>query len=279
MKTAKGYYCIVQFTPDQALGEAANVGVLLFSPEHGFLDVELSSSNHRVRRFFGPDRELDLERIRALKASLKRRLRVDAGRFQSLEDLRHFVETRANQIILTPPRPITVTDPRQDLTSLFQELVGGHAQRPADTAHFPALEAVMNRPGVAAKVERHLQVLVPVIDRPLAVPYAYRNGTFNLLYPKRFPEQRNAATRQACQLAAEGHLIARHKDPERGQMRLVVIPEYAGPVNGLVAVIEQVFSEHDVRVVPPQGMEALAEEIEREGHRVGVREVNDRDGR
>src|SRR5262249_41757548 len=124
MKPAKAYYCIVQYTPDPARGEAANVGVLLFAPEHGFLDAKLSSSNDRVRRFFGPDVELDLGRVRAMKQSLRRRLRAEAGRFRTADDLRHFVQTRANQIILTPPRPMTVVDPGKDLEVLFQELVG-----------------------------------------------------------------------------------------------------------------------------------------------------------
>jgi Protein of unknown function (DUF3037) len=47
VERAKGYYCIVQYTPDRARGEAANVGVLLFSPEHHFIDVELSSTEDR----------------------------------------------------------------------------------------------------------------------------------------------------------------------------------------------------------------------------------------
>jgi hypothetical protein len=114
------------------------VGVLLFSPEHHFLDVELSPSDDRVQRFFGREWDLDLERIRAMKASLQRRLRVEAERFRTLEDLEHFVATRANEIVLTPPRPIAVADPRADLASLFGELVdrtggGVNGEAPATT--------------------------------------------------------------------------------------------------------------------------------------------------
>jgi hypothetical protein len=123
VERAKGYYCIVQYTPDRARGEAANVGVLLFAPEHHFLDVELSPSDERVQRFFGGERDLDLGRIREMKASLQKRLRVEADRFGTLADLEHFVATRANEIILTPPRPVAVADPRADLASLFRDLV------------------------------------------------------------------------------------------------------------------------------------------------------------
>ena len=123
MERVKGYYCIVQYTPDRARGEAANVGVLLFSPQQNFLDVQLSPSEDRVQRFFGGDWQLDLERIRAMKESLQKRLRVEAERFRTPEDLEHFVATRANEIVLTPSRPIAVADPRADLASLFRDLV------------------------------------------------------------------------------------------------------------------------------------------------------------
>ena len=42
----------------------------------------------------------------------------------TLEDLQHFVDTRANQIILTQPRPMTLHQPPQaELVRLFRDLV------------------------------------------------------------------------------------------------------------------------------------------------------------
>ena len=37
MKPSKGYYSLIQYCPDLGRLEAANVGVLLFCPERGFL--------------------------------------------------------------------------------------------------------------------------------------------------------------------------------------------------------------------------------------------------
>ena len=125
---ATGYYCIVQFTPDRRRAEVANIGVLLFSPEHGFLDVHLASSNRRIRRFFGTPGGLDEERVSAIRLSLKDRLRVEAEYVRSLEDLQHFVNTRANQLVLTSPRPVIVTEPARDLARLFEELVAEPAE-------------------------------------------------------------------------------------------------------------------------------------------------------
>ena len=44
----KGYFCLVQYCPDLARREVANVGVLLFSPEHDFLEARLVTGNQRV---------------------------------------------------------------------------------------------------------------------------------------------------------------------------------------------------------------------------------------
>ena len=55
MNATKGYYSLVQYCPDVARQEAANVGVVLFCPELAFLEARLASSNHRIRRFFGEE--------------------------------------------------------------------------------------------------------------------------------------------------------------------------------------------------------------------------------
>ena len=64
----RGYYCIIQYAPNRERAEGANVGVLLYSPEHKFIDAMLSSSNDRVCCFFGPDGGLDLKRSVLLKS-------------------------------------------------------------------------------------------------------------------------------------------------------------------------------------------------------------------
>src|SRR6266404_5423202 len=124
---AKGYYSILQFVPDLQKSEGANVGVLLFCPDKGFLKAQTSTGNDRVRRFFGPetDVELDLDRINAFKAAFEERITIEASRLHTQEDFLQFVNTRANQLLLTRPRPIKVFEPEADLARLFESLVGG----------------------------------------------------------------------------------------------------------------------------------------------------------
>ena len=82
----RGYYCLIQYCPDPGRLEAANLGVLLFSPEVGFLDARMASTNERVRRFFGAA-SFEGWALDSAKDALRARLRTDRESFRSLEDL------------------------------------------------------------------------------------------------------------------------------------------------------------------------------------------------
>lgn len=128
---ARGYYSILQYVPDLERSEGANIGVVLFCPDTRFLKVQTATGNDRVRRFFRPEEsvDLDLDRLNSLKAAFEERLAVEAARVQTLEEFRQFIDSRANQILLTAPRSIKVFDPQTELATLFEALVGGRRKR------------------------------------------------------------------------------------------------------------------------------------------------------
>jgi hypothetical protein len=123
MSPITGYYSLIQYCPDAAREEAANVGVVLFCPETGFLEARTASGNDRIRRFFQPV-DPDWERIKAMKLSIERRLRVDRDQFRDLAALERFAATRANAMRLTKPKAVAVEDPAAELNRLFERLVG-----------------------------------------------------------------------------------------------------------------------------------------------------------
>jgi hypothetical protein len=128
---AKGYYSILQFVPDLERTEGANIGVVLFCPEKGFLKAQTVRGNDRVRKFFRIRgyADLDIERINAYKTAFEERVNIETVRIYSLEDFRHFVDTRANHLLLTAPKPIKVINPQEELQALFERLVGGRKHR------------------------------------------------------------------------------------------------------------------------------------------------------
>jgi len=264
MSAAKGYYSLIQYCPDRSRLEAANIGVLLFCPEMPFVEARLAKGNDRIRRFFGAD-SFDKRRVNAAKRAIEHRLAVDRESFQSPEDLVRFVETRGNDIVLTTPRPMRVSDPSADLDSLFEELVGGRARYERRPPEIARLEQVFRRPSMQRRVLFDPPVIVPVIGRELKVPYAYRNGQLNLVKPQRFPADK--ATTIAMHLAIEGDLLRRY--PESGEKRqLIVVSAFAGTVaaNGLRERVDKVLGEYEVRVVHEDEIQEFGKEVEREAH-------------
>lgn len=121
----KGYYSILQYVPDPERAEGVNIGLILFCPEKGFLKIQTTASNDRVRKLLGKQRAstANLSRLDAFKTAFAERVGLEAGRMQSREDFQAFVNTRANQLRLTDPRPVKVTDPEAELSKLFSLLV------------------------------------------------------------------------------------------------------------------------------------------------------------
>src|SRR5205807_326879 len=103
-----------------------NVGVLLFCPELHFLAARTTDSIQRVRRFFGSE-DGDWQQIRAEVSAVEDRLAAVGDQIRTPQELERFIATRANAVQLTPPRPMKVGHPVQDLEALFQRLVGGKA--------------------------------------------------------------------------------------------------------------------------------------------------------
>lgn len=95
----------------------------------------MAEGNERVRKFFGDEASGDLH-SNAMKTSLANRLKIEEAQFASLADFQKFVDSRANQIILTKPKPVKVTDPESELEALFAELVS-HRSRIEQTPVTP----------------------------------------------------------------------------------------------------------------------------------------------
>jgi hypothetical protein len=122
MEPQPGYYSLVQFCPDVSRLEAVNVGVVLFCPGIAFLDVQLTTSDERVAQVFGSE-EFRPASLEAAKRALASRLRSEKYRPRSLEEFQHFIDTRGNDLVLTPLRPVKVVQPAEELADLFRRLV------------------------------------------------------------------------------------------------------------------------------------------------------------
>jgi hypothetical protein len=85
-RSMRGYYSLVQFCPDSARAEAANVGVVVLCPDRHFIDCKFASSNDRVRRFFSVQGE-QLERLDQIKEESRSESDLTGDEFGSSRSL------------------------------------------------------------------------------------------------------------------------------------------------------------------------------------------------
>lgn len=218
----QGYYSLVQFCPDPARAEVANLGVLLFSPAHDFTEVALSRSTRRVKTIF-PRLELDTTQIKSMQRWLKDRLEVERDRFRTKDDLTHFIETRFNDVRLTAPRSIAVERPQEQLKALFEELVAmpkKEEQEPLPRVPFPRVDRFFRTPGMVEYVVFDKKVTIPVWERQIDIPYVFTNGIVHNVKPQFF-----ASVEAAANLAVEGRLLAKHARENGKRQEFYILPK------------------------------------------------------
>jgi len=272
MDARKGYYTLIQFRPDASRLEAVNMGVLLFCPETGFIGARLAKSNQRAAKLVGRA-QLNSAALNSAKRALERRLKIDSAAFKTLGDLQHFIDSRGNILQLTPPRSVKVFDPETDLDKLFSELVGGHPRQLVGTAGAPgpgdkvvtALDGFFRRLAQEGRARLNWDVEVPLVGRHLHIPFAFRNGAWNLVKPWRFSGQEKRALSAAMHLAVEGDLIHRHGKDEDGEKKLIVVSSFEEPVHAkdLEGRVAEVLHEYSVDMVAPGQVSLFTSRVEK----------------
>ena len=209
MSATRGYYSVMQYCPDASRLEAANVGVVLFCPERQFLQAKVAEGNDRIARFFGRA-SFDASRVNDAKQAIVDRLHTEREQFRDLNDWTQFVETRANAIRLTPPRPMKVVEPEADLEQLFNRLVGGRQTRVSQGRGNLRVELnrLFSRPDLKHKILKNEQVQVPVTGTVRQAPYAFRNGVLNLVCPLTMTAN---TLNEANKLTVDGNLLNKHQ--------------------------------------------------------------------
>jgi hypothetical protein len=264
MESFKGYYSLIQYCPDLSRLEAANIGVILFCPELGYIRAKTAQGNDRIRRFFGSE-DNDWTQINAIKNSIENRLEVAGRYFKSLEDLTSFISTRANEIQITAPRPMKVTQPEKDLEELFEELVGGRLRQPLKYVAPPvekALSRAFKETGVEDYVHRDVTVMVPAFRTSLTVPFGFQNGRFNLIQPVRFQQTTESRVVDlACRHAVEGRSLYEHPDEKLGPLKLVVVGSFTPEASEYKEVVSGILTENEVDLHSIENIQSLIEEI------------------
>ena len=264
-KAAKGYYSLIQYCPDLGRLEAANIGVLLFSPDRRFLKALTTRDNARIRRFFGSQGH-DWVRINAFKKGLEDRIALEGADIKTLEDLQRFIDQRANLLQITAPRPMKVAEPEIDLEALFKELMGEAAHRTASKTLRRFLGEKLSTAGLERKLRKDIKVSVPVLGTDVEIPFGFQNGRFNLINPVRFeaskPEQ---SIITEWKYAVEGRSLYESPDPELGNLQLIVVGKFRPRDQESPARVKRVFQDYGVKLYRTSEIPQLIDEIRTTG--------------
>jgi hypothetical protein len=267
---ARGFYSVVQYCPDRFRAEAVNVGLVLLCADPHALRVKMTGNYDRVRKLFAISKQ-DLNNLKFSTRGLTSRIENSADELRTSEDLAAFAASRANDLLLTEPRLAKLVNFDEDFERLFAQLVETHSTAelaeasPAEVLP-PKLGEVFYRLQQARKIWQPGTIMVPVYNRKLEIPYAYRNGLVNLVKPHVFPANRRAET-QAATLTVNGQLIQKHPiDGERYTLIVVSTQENAEQAKEIDDHVAPLFKDLGVRLVRPHDAEAFAAEVEASAH-------------
>ena len=236
-------YSLIQFSPDPGRQEASNVGVVVFRPEPHAVEIMMAEGlGPNTRKLSGAEAAL----LEATKRGFKHRLMLEGQGFRDASDLARFRPHGANPFRITEPRQIVVRNLADDVRNLFEALVevptgkGRPGVRGARVA--TRLKEGLRSRDVARLIDKEVDVVVPAFGRRLKVPFAYRNGRYNLIEPVDFA-LRDATSRdeRLAWYAVGGKSIFDAPDPRHGQQRLVVVarlPENQDVAKQITGVLE-----------------------------------------
>ena len=262
MNSKQSLYSIIQFRPDEARAEGVNVGVVVVCPSKSAVKALFSANNQAVKKRFGAG-ALDDGRLASAKRALKNRLEQIAPEAATL---RAFISQEAGSLVLLEPRPIVVGDLDVDLSNLFDELVG--EMQPAHRTRRPAapnLEKSFDSLQLAGiPFDRNVKVSLPGLPTELHFPFAFKNGVRNFIKPQGFALDEEEAIREAKELGADGHLLAKHDDGAE-KRRLIVVGAIKN--TDLVPIIKTLFSDFESRLFLDSEIPNLLGEIREKAHK------------
>jgi hypothetical protein len=267
---ARGFYSVVQYCPDRFRAEAVNVGLVLLCEDPHSVRVRMAGSHARVKKLFAAD-DLELKNLKLAAQGLQSGIENGSADFRTAADLAAFAASRANDLRLTEPRLAKLENVAEDFERLFAKLVEAQTTATRAEAHPaevlpPKLSEVFYQLQQAQKIWRPGTITVPVFNRKIEIPYAYKNGVVNLVKPHSFHGAKRME-HDAATLAVNGDLLRKH--PMDGEeQRLIVVSTHETPEQAreIKRHVEPLFVEYGVRLVRPADADDFAREVELSAH-------------
>jgi len=256
--SGQGYYSLIQYSEHPERIEFVNIGIVLFASGNDRVHVKFGKAEHRIQKMFGVHvgRHFQL-----LCESLKDRIRSEFGSDWHSERIEHFIGMRSGKIRLSPLRSILVKNAQQDIEDLFNRLV---SSRPA--VHRQKVGTKLRKQFEKAGVVDFLKKPEPV-ELPQGVrinaPFAYQNGSFNLIKPVLLTGDPENALSNAGKVAFEGEWLYEATEKKK---KLIVVGDAEGQNDNFIsAVADRIRSQNGV-FYQMESMSGLLDDIRRNVH-------------
>ena len=102
---------------------------------------------------------------------------------------------------------------------------------------------------------------LPVIHRPITVPYRFQNGSSISSNRFGFRACNRRASRKTGRYAVEGELLFTHRDEQFGDLKLVVVGQFAGDQGEVVAAVHHVLLKNETEFYTTEEVGQLVENL------------------
>jgi len=253
----QGYYSLIQYSEHPERIEFVNVGVALFSHAAPRVLIKFSENPRRVERVFGVSLG---QHFRLLKESVQNRIYSDFHRSWDRQSIDRFISLRSGKIRLSSPRAVHVVDPQQVIDQLFDRLVGEPEQKHREPRVSSKLKRRFSHIGIEGLLERPNPIRLPQ-GVVIKAPYAYQNGSYNLIKAMSLRQSPEQALEAAGKLAIEGrwlHEATQSQNPSK----LIVVGDTEGQHDNFTRAVSDVMRDHNVSFFSMENLEPLAREIQ-----------------
>ena len=267
MPETAGYYSLIQYCPDPLRLEAANVGVVLLRPAPFWLDVRMAQRNRRITRFFEQD-DYDISRIRSMKTALRDRI-VTGGEIDSPATFATFASLQCNLLRLTAPLGCRVAEePAQTLDRLFDSLIG-EEQRQTNVVGVKRRlrDGFASQELLGRVVQEDVKVMVPRFERVREFPFAWQNGSTNLIEPVRFgTDDARSIEATASRLAVEGQSLAEEPPDGFDECEVHLVAEFAAKARQFQSIVRKIVEPHKVQFFDAANFGHYLQTVRAKGH-------------
>jgi hypothetical protein len=254
----QGYYSLIQYSEHPERIEFVNVGVVLFSDAAPRVLVKFSENPRRVERVFGVNLG---QHFRLLKESIESRIYGDFHKSWDRQSIDRFISLRSGKLRLSPPRAVHVIDARKVVDDLFERLVGEPEQKEREPRVSSKLKRRLSYIGVEGLLEKPKPIHLPQ-GVVIKAPYAYQNGSYNLIKAISLRQSPEQALQAAGKHAIEGRWL--HEATQSSKpSKLIVVGDTEGQQDNFTRAVSEVMRDHNVSFFSMEKLEPLAHEIQR----------------